>query len=112
MTRLTFRYGDKTVVAGFKKAEGSPLGFSNLGTHSWEKEVGIAKSVTVKVTGDFHFEIKHSKFQSPEDMDAINQKCDDLSEAAPYPGVTLSSSSELLSRRHGMTECTPAYGYR
>lgn len=110
MTRLTFRYGDKTVVAGFKKAEGSPLGFSNLATHSWEKELGIVNSVTVKVTGDFHFQIKHSEFQSPEDMDALNQKCFHFSEAAPYPGVTLSSSSELLSRHRGMEECTPTYG--
>lgn len=31
---LTFRYGDRTVVAGFRKEEGSPLGFSNFATHS------------------------------------------------------------------------------
>jgi hypothetical protein len=34
VTKLTFRYGDKTVVAGLRKADGSPLGFSNLATHS------------------------------------------------------------------------------
>lgn len=31
---ITFKYGDKTVVAGFINAEGSPFGFSKLATHS------------------------------------------------------------------------------
>lgn len=32
--QLTFKYGDKTVVAGFRKADGSPFGFSKVATHS------------------------------------------------------------------------------
>jgi hypothetical protein len=53
MAILTFRYGDKTVVAGFRKAEGSPLGFSNLATHSYKKEFGVVMSITVKVNCHF-----------------------------------------------------------
>ena len=34
---LTFKYGDKTVVAGFKKEDGSPFGFSNFATQSYNK---------------------------------------------------------------------------
>jgi hypothetical protein len=32
--KLTFKYGDITVVAGFKKADGSPFGFSKFATHA------------------------------------------------------------------------------
>jgi hypothetical protein len=33
--KLTFKYGDITVVAGFKKADGSPFGFSKFATHAY-----------------------------------------------------------------------------
>lgn len=48
MTRHTFRYGDKTVVAGFRNAEGSPFGFSNLATHSYQKQNERVNVITVR----------------------------------------------------------------
>jgi hypothetical protein len=105
MAILTFRYGDKTVVAGFRKAEGSPLGFSNLATHSCTKEFDVVRSPTVKVTSISKFNTQNS-----EDTGAMNQRSDHFSEIKPYPGVTLSSYSELLSHRHGTAERAPMYG--
>ncbi len=108
--RLTFRYGDRTVVAGFRNADGSPLGFSNLATHSCKRKFLCYQSVTIHSKSNhsplicfhFHFQID----QNSEVMNKLQMNKTLISES-PYHEAILSSSSGLLSRRLGTAKDPP-----